>query len=201
MSDGGAKERADELKSAVFTIPNILSMFRIVLVPIFLWSLLNGRPWEAVLIFFIAGLTDLLDGFTARVWHQRSKLGTILDPAGDKLLMATSFVVLTLPRVAGPNHIPLWLTIIVFARDLLIVSGSFVAFLSWHQGTFTPSFLGKITTACQVGTVFLVLWLNYRQAAPGFMSWIYIFTLVVTLASGVHYFVYGLSVLRQHRKK
>lgn len=201
MSDGGAKERADELKSAVFTIPNILSMFRIVLVPIFLWSLLNDRPWEAVLIFFIAGLTDLLDGFTARVWHQRSKLGTILDPAGDKLLMATSFVVLTLPSVAGPNHIPLWLTIIVFARDLLIVAGAFIAFLSWHQGSFMPSFLGKITTACQVGTVFLVLWLNYRQAAPGFMSWIYILTLLVTLASGIHYFVYGLSVLRQHRRK
>lgn len=201
MSDGRDRERTEVLKSAVFTIPNLLSAFRILLVPIFLWSILNGRSWEAVLIFFLAGLTDLLDGFTARVWHQRSKLGTVLDPAGDKLLMATSYVVLSLPHVAGPNHIPLWLTIIVFARDLLIVAGAFIAFLSWHQGAFTPSFLGKITTACQVGTVFLVLWLNYRQAAPGFMSWIYVLTLLTTLASGVHYFVFGLSVLRQHRKQ
>jgi cardiolipin synthase len=200
MSESGAREPADGLKSAVFTIPNLLSAFRIVLVPIFLWSLLNGRPKEAVLIFFIAGLTDLLDGFTARVWHQRSKLGTILDPAGDKLLMATSYVVLTLPQVAGPNHIPLWLTIIVFARDLMIVAGSFFAFLSWHQGTFLPSSLGKITTSFQVGTVFLVLWLNTRQAAPGFMSWIYILTLLMTLASGTHYFVLGLKILRQHRR-
>ena len=201
MSDGPDRERTEALKSAVFTIPNLLSAFRILLVPIFLWSILNGRSWEAVLIFFLAGLTDLLDGFVARVWHQRSKLGTVLDPAGDKLLMATSFVVLTLPQVAGPNHIPLWLTVIVFARDLLIVAGAFIAFLSWHQGAFMPSFLGKITTACQVGTVFLVLWLNYRQAVPGFMSWIYVITLLTTLASGVHYFVFGLSVLRQHRKK
>ncbi|MDP2914112.1 MAG: CDP-alcohol phosphatidyltransferase family protein [Candidatus Aminicenantes bacterium] len=201
MSDGRDRERTEALKSAVFTIPNLLSAFRILLVPIFLWSILNGRSWEAVLIFFLAGLTDLLDGFTARVWHQRSKLGTILDPAGDKLLMAASYVVLTLPQVAGPNHIPLWLTVIVFARDLLIVAGAFIAFLSWHQGAFPPSFLGKITTACQVGTVFLVLWLNYRQAVPGFMSWIYVITLLTTIASGVHYFVFGLSVLRQHRKK
>ena len=201
MSDDRDRERTEALKSAVFTIPNLLSAFRILLVPIFLWSVLNGRPWEAFLIFFIAGLTDLLDGFIARIWHQRSKLGTILDPAGDKLLMAASYVVLTLPQVAGPNHIPLWLTVIVFARDLLIVAGAFIAFLSWHQGAFPPSILGKITTACQVGTVFLVLWLNYRQAAPGFMSWIYILTLLVTLASGVHYFALGLSVLRQHKKK
>lgn len=201
MSDGRDQERTEALTSTVFTIPNLLSVFRILLVPIFLWSVLNGRSWEAFLIFFIAGLTDLLDGFTARVWHQRSKLGTVLDPAGDKLLMAASYVVLTLPQVAGPNHIPLWLTVIVFARDLLIVAGAFIAFLSWHQGAFTPSILGKITTGCQVGTVFLVLWLNYRQAAPGFMSWIYIITLLATLASGVHYFAFGLSVLRQHRQK
>ena len=201
MSDDRDRERTEALKSAVFTIPNLLSAFRILLVPIFLWSVLNGRPWEAFLIFFLAGLTDLLDGFTARIWHQRSKLGTILDPAGDKLLMAASYVVLTLPHVAGLNHIPLWLTVIVFARDLLIVTGAFIAFLSWHQGAFPPSILGKITTACQVGTVYLVLWLNYRQAAPGFMSWIYVLTLLATLASGVHYFVFGLSVLRQHRKK
>jgi len=76
-----------------------------------------------------------------------------------------------------------------------------IAFLSWHQGAFPPSFLGKITTACQVGTVCLVPWLNYRQAAPGFMSWIYVLTFLVTLASGVHYFALGLSVLRRHRKK
>ena len=201
MSDGRQREQTEAIKSAVFTVPNLLSAFRILLVPIFLWSVLNGRAWEAVLIFFLAGLTDLLDGFAARVWHQRSKLGVVLDPAGDKLLMATSYVVLTLPHVAGPNHIPLWLTITVFARDLLIVGGAFLAYVSWHQGAFMPSFMGKITTACQAGTVFLVLWLNYRQAAPGFMAWIYVITLLATLASGVHYFVFGLSVLRQHRKK
>ena len=201
MMDGRDQEREADLKSAVFTVPNVLSVFRILLVPIFLWSILNGRDLEAVVIFFLAALTDTLDGFTARIWHQRSKLGIILDPAGDKLLMATSYVVLTLPQVAGPNHIPLWLTVIVFARDLMIVAGAFFAYISWRQGAFMPSILGKITTTCQVGTVFLVLWLNFRQTVPGFMFWIYILTLLVTLASGIHYFVFGLSVAHRHRKK
>jgi len=201
MNDGRDGERGDELKSAVFTVPNALSVFRILLAPIFLWTVLNGMAREALLIFVIAALTDLLDGFVARIWHQRSKLGVVLDPAGDKLLMATSYIVLALPRVAGPNHIPIWLTAVVFARDLLIVIGVFFAFLNWHEGAFPPSVLGKISTAFQVGTVFLVLWLNYRQAAPGFMSWIYILTLLVTVASGILYFVFGLAVMRRHRQK
>ena len=200
MNDAKNQEKSQALRSDILTIPNLLSIFRILLVPIFLWSMLNGRSFEALLIFFLAGLTDLLDGFTARVWHQRSKLGTVLDPAGDKLLMATSYVILTLPSVATPNFIPLWLTVIVFARDLLIVTGAFIAFLSWRQKSFTPSFLGKITTACQVGTVFLVLLLNYLHVSPWYMIWVYGITLFWTVASGVHYFIYGLSVLRQNRK-
>jgi len=199
MNDRLNEDKSQALSSAVFTIPNLLSVFRILLVPIFLWTMLNKKSWEALLIFFIAGLTDLLDGFTARVWHQRSKLGTILDPAGDKLLIATSYVILTLPSVASPNFIPLWLTVVVFARDLLIVVGAFVAFLTWKQKTFAPSLLGKISTAGQVGTVFLVLLLNCYRVAPWYMSWIYWITLLVTLASGVNYFIYGLKILRQQR--
>jgi len=195
-----SRERTDALKSTVFTVPNILSLFRILLVPIFLRAILTRRPTEALLIFVLASLTDLLDGFTARVWHQRSKLGTILDPAGDKLLMATSFVVLTIPKLGVPNHIPLGLTALVFARDILIVGGAVYAFVSWGQKTFAPSILGKISTACQVGTVFLVLWLNHLRTTAGYMPWIFRITVVATVASGVYYFVSGLSILREHRK-
>jgi cardiolipin synthase (CMP-forming) len=200
MNDGIGGDKAKDLRSDIITVPNLLSIFRILLVPIFLWSLLKGMSLEALLIFFLAGLTDLLDGFTARVWHQRSKLGMVLDPAGDKLLMATSYVILTLPLVAKPNAIPLWLTVVVFARDLLIVTGALIAFLSWGEKTFAPSILGKITTVGQVGTVFLVLLLNYLGVSPWYMIWIYRLTLLVTLASGTHYFVYGLATLRRHRR-
>jgi cardiolipin synthase len=193
-------DRNETLRSDILTIPNLLSIFRILLVPIFLWSVLNNKSFEALLIFFIAGLSDLLDGFAARIWHQRTRLGTVLDPAGDKLLMAASYVILTLPSVAAPNFIPLWLTVTVFARDLLIVTGALIAFLSWHQTSFTPSSLGKISTTFQAGTIFLVLLMNYYGSSPGFMSWVYYATLFLTLASGIHYFIYGLGILRLHRK-
>jgi len=195
-----SQERTDALKSTVFTVPNILSLFRILLVPIFLRAILTRRPTEALLIFVLASLTDLLDGFTARVWHQRSKLGTILDPAGDKLLMTTSFVVLTIPGLTVPNGIPLWLTALVFARDILIVAGAAYAFASWGQKTFTPSILGKMCTAGQVGTVFLVLWLNHLRITAGYMPWVFRITALVTVASGIYYFASGLSILREHRR-
>jgi len=200
MAGGTGSDESKALKSTIVTVPNLLSFFRILLVPVFLWAMINKKPGEAVLIFFIAGLTDLLDGFTARIWHQRSKIGTILDPAGDKLLMTASYIVLTLPSVASPNHIPLWLTATVFLRDLLIVSGALTAFLSWRQKIFIPSLLGKISTGCQVGLVFLVLLLNYFQATHGLVFWAYLITLLLTIASGTHYFVYGLAILRQHRR-
>jgi cardiolipin synthase len=195
-----SRNHSDIFKSKIWTIPNILSIFRILLVPVFIWSVLNKKAFEALLIFFIAALSDILDGFAARVWHQRSKLGTILDPAADKLLMAASYVILTMPEVAEPNVIPLWLTLVVFSRDILIVTGASIAYLAWGQKIFIPSFLGKISTSCQVGTVLLVLVLNYLRAAGGFMIWVFGLTLAATLASGTHYFAYGLAALRQHRK-
>ena len=194
------ENKSPALKSDILTLPNLLSVFRILLVPVFLWSLLNKKPFEALLLFFLAGLTDVLDGWTARIWHQRTKIGTILDPAADKLLMATSYVVLSISSLATPNFIPIWLTVVVFARDLLIVTGAFIAYLSWRQKTFMPSLLGKISTVCQVGTVFLVLLLNFYQVAPWYIHGVYYLTLLATLASGVHYFIYGLQTLHQHRK-
>ncbi len=194
------RDRKNALRSDIVTVPNLISVFRILLVPVFLRAIFAHRAAEALVVFIAASLTDLLDGFIARVWHQRSKLGTVLDPAGDKLLMTASYIVLTIPSLAVPNFIPLWLTILVFARDLLIVSGAFFAFRRWGQKTFMPSLLGKASTACQVATVFLVLWLNHLGIAAGYMPWIYRLTLLVTVASGTHYFVYGLAVLKEHRK-
>jgi cardiolipin synthase len=193
--------RTNPLKSDIVTVPNLISVFRILLVPVFLRAVFAHRAAEALAIFVAASLTDFLDGFIARVWHQRSKLGTVLDPAGDKLLMTASYVVLTIPALALPNCIPLWLTLLVFARDLLIVTGAFISFKKWGQKTFTPSLLGKASTACQVATVFLVLWLNHLGITAGYMPWIYRLTLLVTVASGTHYFIYGLRVLRKHKKQ
>jgi len=190
---------SEGLISSIVTVPNILSTFRILLVPLFIWSLLTRKTLEPLFIFFIAGITDLFDGFIARHLHQRSRLGAILDPAGDKLLMAASYIVLALPRIVGPNRIPLWLTVIVFARDLLIVVGVFWAYLALRINPVLPTIVGKLTTAFQVGTVFLVLLANHLGPEAG---WIIVFhgiTAALTLASGVHYFRRGLRILRDRR--
>ncbi|MGD0781831.1 MAG: CDP-alcohol phosphatidyltransferase family protein [Candidatus Aminicenantales bacterium] len=189
----------DDLRSAVFTLPNAISAFRIVLVPFFVLAVLGGRTGQALLIFFVAGISDLLDGFTARLFHVRSRLGMLLDPAGDKLLMAASYIVLTLPSAARPNAIPLGLTVLVFLRDILIVIGALIAFRLWRQTAFPPSLLGKFNTAFQVVTVFLVLLFNDLGRAPGWMMVVYAIAIFLTFGSGADYFIYGLKVLKEHR--
>jgi cardiolipin synthase len=160
VAEGAAPARAaspDVMLSTVVTVPNLLSAFRILLVPIFLWLVLERKTTEPLFVFFIAAITDFFDGFVARRFHQKSRLGIILDPAGDKLLMAASYIVLAIPGVTGPNRIPLWLTAVVFARDLMIASGVVWAYLRWRQPSLPPTIVGKYTTAFQVGTIFLVL--------------------------------------------
>jgi cardiolipin synthase len=194
------ESKTDELRSDILTVPNLISAFRILLVPVFLWSILNRRSSEALIIFFIAGISDFLDGLTARLFHARSKLGMILDPAGDKFLLAVSTIALTIRSLATPNAIPIGLTLLIFGRDLLIVIGALIAFLSWRQTSFPPSFIGKFSTAFQLGTVFLVLLLNHLHIAPGWLNWFFGATAVLTVGSGVDYFRYGLRVLRERRR-
>ncbi|MCX6567244.1 MAG: CDP-alcohol phosphatidyltransferase family protein [Candidatus Aminicenantes bacterium] len=185
--------------SSIVTVPNVLSAFRILLVPLFVWALLERQTIEPLVIFFIAGISDLFDGFIARHLHQRSKLGAILDPAGDKLLMAASYILLTLPQVVGPNRIPLGLTLIVFARDLMIVGGVLWAYLTFGITPVLPTIIGKLTTAFQVGTVFLVLLTNHLGKKAGWMVAIYGITAALTLASWILYYLRGLRILRERR--
>ena len=195
------RQPPSDLRSTVLTLPNVISAARIVLVPFFVRAVLTGRTRAALIIFFVAGISDLLDGFTARLFHVRSRLGMLLDPAGDKLLTIASYIVLTLPAVARPNTIPLGLTVLVFLRDILIVVGALIAFRGWKQTAFPPSLIGKINTAFQVGTIFLVLLFNDLNKVPGWMPLFFAAAMFLTVASGVDYFLYGLSVLKEHRSK
>ena len=193
------RPEAEDWVSSALTVPNLLSAFRILLVPLFIWTFLERQTIEPLVIFFIAAISDLFDGFIARHLHQRSRLGTILDPAGDKLLTTASYILLTLPGIGGPNRIPLWLTIIVFARDLMIVGGVLWAYLIMGVKTVLPVFLGKLTTAFQVGTVFLVLLTNHLGKQAGWMLVFYALTAGFTLASWILYYQRGLRLLRERR--
>lgn len=134
------------------TIPNLISIFRLVLVPIAIDAILSGRFDIAFWVFLVAGVSDGIDGFIARTFDQRSELGSYLDPLADKLLLVSIFVTLAVIGV-----IPVWLAILVLSRDVLIV-GAVV--LSWGLGRrlpIQPIMVSKANTMAQIGFAAMVL--------------------------------------------
>jgi cardiolipin synthase len=184
-----------EEKNSLLNIPNILSLLRILLIPVFLVLMIQGKVMEASAVFFFAGFTDVLDGFAARLLHQRTKIGALLDPAGDKLLMTSAFIVLTIPSLNSPHIIPLWLTIVVISRDLFIVSSAFALYKLRGQKTFLPSIWGKSSTVCQFMVLILVLFFNSFQISFPYLRLLYFLTLALTLLSGVHYSYIGFRII------
>jgi cardiolipin synthase len=189
-----------EEKNSLLNLPNILSLLRILLIPVFLALMIKGKVVGAAAVFFFAGFTDVLDGAAARLLHQKTKIGALLDPAGDKLLMTSAFIVLTIPSLNSPHIIPLWLTIVVISRDLFIVSSSFALYKLRGQKTFLPSLWGKSSTVCQFMVLILVLFFNSFQISFPYLRLLYFLTLALTLLSGVHYSYIGFRIISAPRK-
>ena len=180
--------------SGNWTIPNALTVARILCTPLFIALFLNGHYMAALSMFALAGVSDALDGFLARVLNQRSALGAMLDPLADKVLLTASFICL-----ASVNWLPVWLAVAVVSRDILILVG--VALLSfWGQdmrARIRPSLLSKMTTACQMCLILAafaqakgLLGDNLDTAAAA-LIWL---TAVLTIASGGHYVARGLAM-------
>lgn len=175
------------MSDRLFTIPNIISIARILLIPLFLIMLIQDNKLGALIVFFIAASTDFLDGVAARLLNQKSNLGALLDPAGDKLLMTSGIIALSLPSLSSPNVIPIWLTLAVIGRDLYIVWGAFMLYRRVGRKTFPPIITGKISTVCQMSVLVLVLLLNTLDLSPWFLFWFYLLTLIFTVISGYQY--------------
>ena len=190
----------NEEKNIILNLPNILSLLRILLVPVFVVLMVQRKIVEASAVFFFAGFTDVLDGFAARLLHQKTKIGALLDPAGDKLLMTSAFIVLTIPSLNSPHIIPLWLTIVVISRDLFIVSSAFALYKLRGQKSFPPSLLGKSSTVCQFIVLILVLLFNSFQISSPYLRPLYFLTLALTLLSGIHYSYIGFKIISLPRK-
>lgn len=171
------------------TLANQLTILRIVLVPAFVLLVVYGHLGVALVVFAAAGLTDALDGLIARRAGQRTSLGAWLDPLADKLLLVTTFVILTLPAVPLTNHLPLWLTALVITRDVVIVAVVAIVNLAIGPRTFRPSIWGKATTAVFIATSVAVMYFNYLRR-PSVIVEIGIWTsLALTLISSADYFV------------
>lgn len=177
-------------------LPNILTIIRILLVPIFVIYLQKSMFMPALIIFTIAGVSDALDGLFARYLNQKTMLGAHLDPLADKLLLAAAFVTLSVI-----NCIPDWLTVIVISRDILIMLGIGVCVMLGIRVEVKPSFASKCTTVTQLFTVFLVLlYLSVPEAGTiphTYATWLYVATACLTIISGLHYIYMGMNIHHQ----
>jgi len=171
----------------VFTPANVLTISRMVLVPVFALCMLYDMPGWALTTFVVAGATDLLDGLIARWTKQQTTLGAWLDPMADKLLLLTMFVMLTLPGLGMPYRLPLWLTVLVISRDVAIVLTAAVINLAVARRTFKPSLLGKAATGIYIFTGIVALYGNYRGLPEGLLSVFIYLSLVITLLSAGDY--------------
>jgi cardiolipin synthase (CMP-forming) len=170
-----------------FTVPNLLSLLRMGIIPLFVIAVLDGQPRRALLLFCVAGITDAVDGFVARFFNQRSVLGAYLDPAADKLLLTSAYIMLCIPGLYPGTPIPIWITVLVIFRDVAMVVMVVIAYMTLGIGSFPPSWLGKVNTVAQVGAVVIVL-VSGSQA--GFHSAALVAVHVVaalTVISGVDY--------------
>ncbi len=143
---GGPEELSAETDRIV-TVPNILSLARIALVPLVYLDLVSGRLTRALIVLLVIGATDWFDGYLARVWSQRTRLGALLDPIGDR----TVLIVVGIGLVAS-GILPLWALVLLLARELAVV---LVGLLLLTTGASIPttSRLGKVATAGLLLTV------------------------------------------------
>jgi cardiolipin synthase len=169
------------------TPANQLTLLRMLLIPAFVILVIYGHLGWALLTFAVAGVTDALDGLIARRSGQKTRLGAWLDPAADKLLLVSTFIVLTIPGLGLSNPLPIWLTVLIISRDVCIVATVAIVNLAIGPRTFRPSVYGKLATATYILTAVVALYFNYR-GHPSVVVTLFVYaSLVVTLLSGFHY--------------
>jgi cardiolipin synthase (CMP-forming) len=195
------------MSSRIITVPNLLTVFRMVLIPVFVTLIFYQRFVWALAVFVIAGVTDGLDGLLARRFDQRSQLGTILDPIADKLMMITAFVVLSLKSVFPqpvPSHLPIpfWVTVAVISRDVFIVVGAAAINIMTGFRGFRPSMLGKISTTVQiVGIAAIMFAASFPYGTGYYLPTIYFVIFTFAVFSGLHYVFFVSRLMNEDRRQ
>jgi cardiolipin synthase (CMP-forming) len=181
------------------TLPNQLTVLRILLIPVFVLLLVYDARIAALIVFLLTCISDCLDGYIARTWRQQTTLGTFLDPIADKLLMVTTF-----PTLALLNALPVPLTILLIARDVLLSIA--VGIVLWITGRRLPgpTLLGRAAIFCQMWTVVFGLFFHVFEDWPllttlrPFILWpIFIATALLAVAAGLHYLYQLVRLLYQ----
>jgi CDP-diacylglycerol--glycerol-3-phosphate 3-phosphatidyltransferase len=195
-----------------------LTMLRLLLLPLFLYLLLldagpdfggrvNPHRWWAMAVFAVMALTDKLDGYLARRLHQTTRLGTLLDPIADKLLVASSLILLGSKWVAAPGFaIPLYVVVAVYGKDVIVAAGSIFLLYTVGSVAIRPRPLGKLGTFLQLSLVILVivapdLRAASPQAARTTLDLLEIMVAVVAVASLVDYAIQGARIYLEAQRR
>lgn len=191
------------MSSRIITLPNLLTITRMALIPVFVSLVFYQKFLLALGVFVVAGITDGLDGLLARRFQQQSPLGRILDPIADKMLLVTSFVVLSLRTVYPiplPKHLPVpfWVTITVISRDVFILVSAAAIYMVSGFRSFRPSWLGKASTVVQIIAVAAVLLAAQTRVGTGYyLPTVYTTVFTLTFLSGIHYLFFVSRLLNE----
>ena len=163
-------------------IPNLLTGLRFLLVPLLVWLLLEDRFWLALGVFIFMGLSDGMDGFLAKRFGWRTKVGEFMDPLADKTMLVSAYITL-----GWLGLIPKWLVIVVIARDVIILAGAATYHFVIHHLHMAPSLISKINTLVQILLVLSVMLGELEVLSAGILKFLMILTLFTTVVSGVSY--------------
>ena len=195
------------MSSRILTVPNLLTVFRMVLIPVFVSLLFYHRFLWALAVFVLAGLTDGLDGLLARRFGQQSQLGTVLDPIADKLMLVTAFIVLSMRSIFPqplPSHLPVpfWVTVAVISRDVFIIVGAAAINMTTGFRGFRPSWLGKVNTTVQIGGIAAIM---FAPSVPRYTGYylpsVYAAVFTMAILSGLHYIFFASKLMNEDRKQ
>jgi cardiolipin synthase (CMP-forming) len=179
----------------MFTVANQVTLLRMLLIPAFVLLVVYGQLGSALLVLLLAGITDALDGLIARLASQKTTIGAWLDPMADKLLLTSAFIVLTVPGTPLAHRLPLWLTILVISRDIVIVLTVTIVNLAVGRRTFRPSVWGKVATATYIVTGLLFMLANYMGADWLMLDVAIYASLAITVVSSLHYIGYAARMI------
>ena len=171
-------------------LPNVITLLRIALVPVFLVFLIQNRYGLAAGVFIIAGLTDAIDGAVARMTNKKTELGALLDPLADKFLVLTAFVALALM-----GRLPLWLAGAVIIRDAAIIAGCFYFYRRGFRDAIRPTPLGKLTTFMLIFLLMVALAGLYMGREFALTEYLSRLAAALLAASGAQYIIRGFRII------
>jgi cardiolipin synthase (CMP-forming) len=180
-----------QVSTLELNLPNLISLARLLLVPVTIWLIISGRYGAAFWVLVAAGISDALDGYIAKRFDRRTRIGALLDPAADKAMLVSVYVTLGMA-----HQLPTWLVILVVFRDVLIVGGFLLTQAVSAPKQYDPLYISKINTGMQITLVGFVLARLGLGTALGELEFVLILAVAATtLGSGLTYLVRWTRIL------